>query len=884
MEKVPVKENQYSRREFVASGIAAGSLLPARRLLPKLITLMDPLQSRPGSPAAIDMRALISHSDLDYTKPVARSEAGIPLGTGRMGSLVWTTPSQLRLQINRVDVYGNNCESNSFFERHNDYCGGCAYLEIGFAGQPFPESGFHQHLSVYDGELAIEGDGINVSAFASTQQDVIAITVDDHRADQKEISITLRMLRYEMKFGGSRIDNSALEHVVTVPHLSQTATSKLLVVSNPDGDRIALTQQFREGTFCSQSAVAVTATGGARLTPEIVNESDVRLRVLGHGPITVFIASAATFDPNEDVSALAFRQLDAALAKGSLELQRDTQQWWHNFWSRGYVSLHSEDGAADFVQQNYHYFLYLMGASSRGKFPPKFNGMLWSTGGDLRTWGGQHWFANLSCYYEALPASNHLDLMDPMYDMYSGMFDRCVLAAQQEWGSQGVYIPETVYFDGLEKLPEAIAAEMRALYLRQKPWEQRSKEFMEYALTKNPQSSRWNWIQVGRYEEGRYVIKDRGYGPYGPTNHNFGSNAKIAYLFWRRYEYTLDRNWLLNRAYPMLRGAVELYRNHPNLKKGDDGKVHLSWSNSNESVYGARDTDEDVASMRGVTSALLRASAILGSDAEMRPVWQEFHDHLPPLPDSSDPDALSVQGYSGPAVWVRGLKPAVKPDGMLPDANSLPAWFFDFCNVEGSEHPQFAIAQATFDHMLRGGLQPETPVGILSKLAIAAASLGRADAVQILIPNQMKLTGRQSAAVMANRMTELEGPQATDAERLGRASEALHLALLQSNPPWPGEDPILHVFPAWPKQWSASYTLLARGGFLVSASMKNGSVEYVELESQAGAPCKLRNPFSAAAVLYRNGSKAETLHGPLLEFKTSNGERISVLPSREHPA
>jgi len=862
----------------MVSGLAAGTMLPAGRLVPGLTTLLHASQPRPAA-AAIDMRALISQSDLVYTRPVARSEAGIPLGNGRMGSLVWTTPSQLRLQINRVDVYGNNCETNSFFERHNDYCGGCAYLEIGFQRRPFPESGFRQHLSVYDGALAIEGDGVSVSAFAWPEQDVFAITVSDHRAVGEEVSITLRMLRYEMKYGGSREDRSAIDHVVSVPHLSQTAVSRLLI----DKDRIALTQDFREGTFCSKSAVAVAVSAGAK-TPEIVNESDVRLRVSGSGSFTVFIASAATFDPKEDVAAVGFRQLDAALAKGNGELQRNAQDWWHNFWSRSFVSLHSEDGEANYVQQNYHYFLYLMGASSRGKFPPKFNGMLWSTGGDLRAWGGQHWFANLSCYYEALPASNRLDLMEPMFDMYSGMFDACTIAARQEWGSKGMYIPETVYFDGLEKLPDAIAAEMRALYLRQKPWEERSKGFMEFARHKHPQSSRWNWIKAGMWKDGRYVIAERGYGPYGPTNHNFGSNAKIAYLYWQRYEYTLDRGWLLHRAYPMLRGAVEFYRNHPNVKKGDDGKYHISWSNSNESVFGARDTDEDVASMTGVTSALLRASAILGSDDDMRSVWQEFHDNLPPLPTSDNPEALSVEGYTGPPVWVRGLKPSVKPGGMLPDVNSLPAWFFDLGNFEGRERPAFAVAQATFDQLLHGGVRADTPVGILSKIGIAAASLGRADAVRVLIPNQMRLAGRQAGAVMMNRMTLLEGPQATDAERLGRAAQALHLALLQSNPPGPGEDPVLHVFPAWPKEWNARYTLLARGGFLLTSSINNGSVESVELESQAGAPCKMRNPFPASVVLYRNGSKAETLQGPLLEFKTQKSERIVVLSSGKHPA
>src|SRR5579872_2049842 len=99
--------------------------------------------------SAIDFRALITRGDLVYDKPVTRSEEGMPVGNGRMGSLVWTTPRQLRFQINRADVYANNSATNSFFERHNDYCGGCGYLDIEFGGDrpPFPESGFPQRLA-----------------------------------------------------------------------------------------------------------------------------------------------------------------------------------------------------------------------------------------------------------------------------------------------------------------------------------------------------------------------------------------------------------------------------------------------------------------------------------------------------------------------------------------------------------------------------------------------------------------------------------------------------------------------------------------------------------------------------------------------------------------
>jgi hypothetical protein len=91
------------------------------------------------------------------------------------------------------------------------------------------------------------------------------------------------------------------------------------------------------------------------------------------------------------------------------------------------------------------------------------------------------------------------------------------------------------------------------------------------------------------------------------------------------------------------------------------------------------------------------------------------------------------------------------------------------------------------------------------------------------------------------------------------------MALLQSNPPAPAEQPILHLFPAWPKEWDASYTLFAREGFTVTASTEAGEVKSLELYSHAGSPCRMRNPYPNAVQLYRNGKQAESLHGSLLE-------------------
>src|SRR5262249_50910133 len=153
-----------TRRSLILSPIA-GALAQST---PQADSLLD-----------VDFRKLISRADLVYDKPVERSESGMPVGNGRMGSLVWTTPRQLRLQINRADVYANDSATNSFFERHNDYCGGCAYLDVDLGGETFPASGFPQRLSVYDGILTIDAKDVTARVFGWPVRDVMVIQVDD---------------------------------------------------------------------------------------------------------------------------------------------------------------------------------------------------------------------------------------------------------------------------------------------------------------------------------------------------------------------------------------------------------------------------------------------------------------------------------------------------------------------------------------------------------------------------------------------------------------------------------------------------------------------------------------------------------------------------------
>ena len=92
---------------------------------------------------------------------------------------------------------------------------------------------------------------------------------------------------------------------------------------------------------------------------------------------------------------------------------------------------------------------------------------------------------------------------------------------------------------------------------------------------------------------------------------------------------------------------------------------------------------------------------------------------------------------------------------------------------------------------------------------------------------------------------------------------------------------ILRLFPVWPPHHDASFqTLRAYGAFLVSAAIKNDVIQDVTIQSEAGQPCTLQNPWPAAAVrMIRNGHPAERLTGATLVFPTASGEQIEMAPS-----
>src|SRR5208337_3278887 len=140
----------------------------------------------------------------------------------------------------------------------------------------------------------------------------------------------------------------------------------------------------------------------------------------------------------------------------------------------------------------------------------------------------------------------------------------------------------------------------------------------------------------------------------------------------------------------------------------------------------------------------------------------------------------------------------------------------------------------------------------------------------------------------SNRIREYnvsEQSQAVDWQQEATFNEGLSAALLQSGAASPGGTPIIRVFPAWPKDMDACFSLRAKGDFLVTSVMKAGNVDFIEVTSQHGGSCTIRN-YWGKQVVDLNSSKAQskkTMTGDLLTFDTKAGEDVVIVKGGTRP-
>ena len=97
---------------------------------------------------------------------------------------------------------------------------------------------------------------------------------------------------------------------------------------------------------------------------------------------------------------------------------------------------------------------------------------------------------------------------------------------------------------------------------------------------------------------------------------------------------------------------------------------------------------------------------------------------------------------------------------------------------------------------------------------------------------------------------------------------------------------LIRLFPDWPRNLNARFgTLRAVGAFLVSAQLKNGIVEGVQILSRKGRNCTIVNPWPGQRVrVTRNGKPAEWVAGRQFTVPTTSHEVFDLAPSLHRQA
>jgi hypothetical protein len=363
-------------------------------------------------------------------------------------------------------------------------------------------------------------------------------------------------------------------------------------------------------------------------------------------------------------------------------------------------------------------------------------------------------------------------------------------------------------------------------------------------------------------------------GRYSWISHLVSSGCELAVQAWWRYRYTGEIDWLRTHAYPLLRATVEFYRHL--ASKGSDGRYHIYGTNVHEDFWGVNDGIMDLAAIRGTGPLAIRAAEILGVDADLRTEWQELLENLAPYPMGSDPEARALRGgVLAEDVWAAGHLGEVDGQHNPEDVWLNPVFPFEDWTLETQDPARDAIVERILDLAPRmRSIMSGAPCNTAIRTPIAWARAGRGHDLPAVLA-----TYYAAFAPLANGWSLFEGSgQAHSIEHLGCITTAVQEALLQSVSASPGEREIVTVFPAWPKEWDASFRLLARGGFLVTSAIKEGEVLLVEIEARRGEPCHLRNPWGSRCRVEEIGGAAHERDGAVLRFQTAPGKRYRVLP------
>ncbi|MCL2660757.1 MAG: DUF5703 domain-containing protein [Acidobacteriaceae bacterium] len=707
----------------------------------------------------------------------------MPIGNGDLAANVWTEQNgDIVLLIAKSDAL---TELGKLVK--------LARVRIHLSDNPFAgASDFTQTLRLENASVELKSGASHLTVWVDANRPVLHVSGDLARPSQVEAKLEIWRTRTH-SFNEPSPDRGGLSGLVgsrppyreiPVPFTADTvvpATADRLTWYHFNSDSIypeSFKQQHLEEIEKNHPDPLLHHCFGATLEGAGLKAKDDRTLVSAQPQKEVRIALTA-LTTTAPVSAQAWQQkLDGLVrtyrAVPFEQAWSEHTAWWTNFWRRSWIQLSGSEEARK-VSQGYIMQRYMMAASSRGAFPAKLTGSLFTVGRDLpdgvdstdelhnpdyRKWGSAFWNQNQRHFYWPLLATGDFDLVKPWFDMYVHALPMAKDRVRAYYHHDGAEFIETINFWGLPTL-----------------WD-------------------FDWDNKGNETN---VIKNTF------IRHHIQGGLEVSAQMLDQYDITQDAAFAREQLVPFADAVLTFYAQH--WKTDESGKLRFYPMNSLETYQvDVTNPTPDIAGILNVAQRLLELPASL-TTSQQRAAWKQLLDKLPPLPMGTTHDGKQPPMGHGDADGTRIILPAQVYGGRENHENPELYAVFPY-RIYGVGKPDLELARNTF------AARAEAMNVCWGQDGEEAALLGLTEEARKDVVSEMTHYGDQRFKWFWDKHYDW----IPDMDNGGAGMVTLQSMLMQTD----GRRILLT--PAWPKDWTADFKLHAPFNTTVEGRVEGGKV------------------------------------------------------------